>query len=154
MAEVTPDEVFVALDTFLTRLMAMAECGSIGNFVDTDLSFSQVRMLFLLAQLDEPVAITEVAARLGLSVAASGRNVERLVCQDLVLRREDPGDRRTKLVSLTEAGRVLVACHVEDKHETLRAFAGRLAEPDRRRLLDALQPILAGDALRARSQEL
>ena len=130
------------------RLLGMGESESMDTLVAMDLSFSQVRALFVLA-----IAINEVAECLRMSVAAAGRNIDQLVCQELVLRREDPEDRRIKRVSLTESGRSLVSRHLEDKRDELRAFAGRLDQPDRRRLLEALQPILAGDALRARSQE-
>ncbi|QBJ95647.1 MarR family transcriptional regulator [Rhodococcus sp. ABRD24] len=153
MAEVTPDELYIAIEEFLVRLVGMGESESMDTLLAMDLSFSQVRTLFLLLQLGEPVAINEVAERLGLSVAAAGRSIDHLVCQKLVLRREDPVDRRIKRVSLSEAGRSLASRHVEDKRDELRAFAGRLPEGDRSRLFDAIQPILAGDALRARSQE-
>lgn len=135
------------------RLLSMEESESMDTLVAMDLSFSQVRALFVLAQHGEPIAIHEVAERLRISVATAGRNIDQLVCQELVLRREDPADRRIKRVSLTEAGRSLVAGHIADKSDELRAFAARLDQSDRTRLLAALQPILAGDALRARSQE-
>ncbi|ORL11748.1 MULTISPECIES: MarR family winged helix-turn-helix transcriptional regulator [Prescottella] len=153
MADVTPDDVYTVLEEFIMRLLGMGESESMDTLVAMDLSFSQVRALFVLAQHGEPIAINEVAECLRMSVAAAGRNIDQLVCQELVLRREDPEDRRIKRVSLTESGRSLVSRHLEDKRDELRAFAGRLDQPDRRRLLEALQPILAGDALRARSQE-
>ncbi|TQF68889.1 MarR family transcriptional regulator [Rhodococcus spelaei] len=135
------------------RLLGMEECGAMDTLVAMDLSFSQVRALFVLAQFGEPVAIHEVAGPLGLSVAAAGRNVDQLVHQDLVVRREDPKDRRIKRISLSEAGRILVAGYIETKRGELRTFAARLPDSDRTQLFESLKSILAGDALRAHCQE-
>lgn len=135
------------------RLMGMGEGEAMDNLVAMDLSFTQVRALFVLAQGGEPMAIHEVAERLGLSVAATGRSVDQMVNQDLLERREDPRDRRIKRISLSEAGRTIASGHLETKRAELRAFAARLPESDRNQLFDSLKPILAGDALRAHCQE-
>ncbi|MFC4605043.1 MarR family winged helix-turn-helix transcriptional regulator [Rhodococcus kronopolitis] len=135
------------------RLMGLGEGEAMDNLVAKDLSFTQVRALFMLAQCGEPVAIHEVAERLGLSVAATGRSVDQMVNQGLFERREDLRDRRIKRISLSEAGRTIASEHLETKRNELRAFAVRLPESDRNQLFDSLNSILAGDALRAHCQE-
>ncbi|MFC9787209.1 MarR family winged helix-turn-helix transcriptional regulator [Rhodococcus sp. NPDC127528] len=135
------------------RLLGMGESGSMDKLIEMDLSFSQARTLFVLAEFGDPVPIHDVARRLRLSVAATGRNVDQMVHQDLVVRREDPNDRRIKRISLSESGRSLVSGHIETKRGELRAFAARLPESERTQLFDSLKPILAGDALRAHCQE-
>ncbi|MFF0815783.1 MarR family winged helix-turn-helix transcriptional regulator [Rhodococcus sp. NPDC003318] len=145
----TPDQLFRVLTDFITRLLCIGEGEAIDRLVGLDLSFSQVRTLFTLAQCDEPVAIHEIASRLHLSVAAAGRNVEQLLQQGLLDRREDPGDRRVRRISLSGAGHTLVAGHIEAQREEVRSFTERLPQSDRNQLFDSLQTVLAGDALRA-----
>lgn len=123
------------------------------RLVGLDLSFSQVRTLFALAQCGEPVAIHEIARRLRLSVAAAGRNVDQLLQQGLLDRREDPSDRRIRLVSLSEAGHTLVAGHIEAQRDEVRSFTERLPQSDRNDLFASLQSVLAGDALRVQRQQ-
>ncbi|MFD4179994.1 MarR family winged helix-turn-helix transcriptional regulator [Rhodococcus sp. NPDC058514] len=135
------------------RLLGMGESESMDKLVAMDLSFSQARTLFMLLQHGKPVAIHEVAKGLRLSVAAAGRNVDQLVHQGLVERREDPKDRRIKRISLTEAGRAIASGHIESKRGELRVFAARLSDSDRDGLYESLKPILAGDVLRANCQE-
>lgn len=62
-------------------------------FADIDLTFSQVRMLMVLAHADAALPITRIAVRLGLTLASAGRNVDRLLHEELVERNEDVRDR-------------------------------------------------------------
>jgi DNA-binding MarR family transcriptional regulator len=147
------DDLFGALDELFTRLMSAGDSESIDALIELDLSFSQVRVLFALGQCDAPVPINEVADELRLSVAATGRNIDHLVQMGLVVRREDERDRRVKRVSLSEAGVKVTSNHIECKRGQLRDFASRVPAPERLRLVEALEPILAGDYLRASTQE-
>ncbi|RZK95305.1 MAG: MarR family transcriptional regulator, partial [Rhodococcus sp. (in: high G+C Gram-positive bacteria)] len=148
MPDKSPDLLFELLNDFFTQLLSAGESESMDNLIELDLTFSQVRMLFALAQHGEPLPINEVAERLRLSVAAAGRNVDQLVKLGLVVRREDERDRRVKRVSLSEAGHRVANQHIECKRDQLRRFAWRVPEIERTRLIEALQPILAGESLR------
>lgn len=150
----TSDDLYGALDELFTRLMSAGDSESIDALIELDLSFSQVRVLFVLAQCDAAIPINEVADELRLSVAATGRNIDQLVNMGLVDRREDQRDRRVKRVSLSEAGRRVTTNHIECKRGQLRQFVSRVPEPERIRLFEALKPILAGDYLRALNQEI
>ena len=115
-----------------------------------DFEFSLVQMLTLLL-LDEEgeLPIKQVAAELGRSVSATGRMLDQLVKRELVSRREDEGDRRQKLVAITEGGRTLLAAverrrvdaqlaimqdlSAEERAEVTRAMT-LLAEAGERRL--------------------
>ncbi|GCE36080.1 MULTISPECIES: MarR family winged helix-turn-helix transcriptional regulator [Rhodococcus] len=154
MPDNSPDLLFELLNDFFTQLLSAGESESMDNLIELDLTFSQVRMLFALAQHGEPLPINEVAERLRLSVAAAGRNVDQLVKLGLVVRREDERDRRVKRVSLSEAGHKVANQHIECKRDQLRRFAWRVPESERTRLIEALQPILAGESLRELNQEI
>ncbi|MFC9360316.1 MarR family winged helix-turn-helix transcriptional regulator [Rhodococcus sp. NPDC057014] len=154
MPDNSPDLLFELLNDFFTQLLSAGESESMDNLIELDLTFSQVRMLFALAQHGEPLPINEVAERLRLSVAAAGRNVDQLVKLGLVVRREDERDRRVKRVSLSEAGHKVANQHIECKRDQLRRFAWRVPESERTRLIEALRPILAGESLRELNQEI
>lgn len=151
MSSSTSEQLYEALEQFLVRLLSMGESDSMDSLVETDLSFSQARTLFVLAQHCDPMPIHEVASALRMSVASTGRNVDQLVTRDLVVRREDEHDRRVRLVALSESGRALAQKHVDAKRQGLRAFVQRLPADDRDRLCEALGPILAGDCLQPHS---
>ncbi|AOW94886.1 MarR family transcriptional regulator [Rhodococcus sp. WMMA185] len=123
------------------------------SLFELDLTFTQVRILFALAHRGEPLPINEVAEQLGLSVAAAGRNIDQLVKLGLVVRREDERDRRVKRVSLSAAGHTAATRHIEYRREQLRRFASLIPEGDRSRLIEALRPVLAANALRELNQE-
>ena len=148
-----PEDLYDVLVDFLTRLMNVSESDGLDALIESDLSFSQARTLFLLAKTPEPKPIHAIAAALGLSMAAAGRSVDQLVGLRLVERRESATDRRVKLVSLTPGGEKLVAQHIEAKHESLRAFTQTLPPEQREQLHGALSDVLAGSVLRPRTDQ-
>jgi DNA-binding MarR family transcriptional regulator len=149
----TPDDLYVALEDFVMQLMNLAESDGVNALIELDLSFSQARMLFLLAKRGEPMPIHAIATALGLSYAATGRNVDQLLKLDVVERRESPDDRRVKLVSLTPAGEKLSLQHIESKRGSIKAFAADLPEDQRDHLYRALTDILAGETLRRHTHQ-
>ncbi|MCW2801461.1 MAG: MarR family transcriptional regulator [Aeromicrobium sp.] len=137
----------------MMRLMNLAESDGMDAMVELDLSFSQARMLFLLAKWGEPTPIHKIARALRLSDAAAGRNVEALLKLDVVERRESPEDRRVKLVSLTPIGEKLSLQHIESKRASIRSFTADLPQDQRDHLHRALTDILAGDTLRRHTHQ-
>jgi DNA-binding MarR family transcriptional regulator len=131
------------LTDFVTHLKKIGEGHAIQLAAGTDLSFSQLCMLFILDQNDHDPALHELAERLGLSVAATGRAVDALAREGMVTRREDEHDRRVKRVRLSESGTQLLLKFAEAHQEGLRKFAGLLTEQERDNLFNALAPILA-----------
>jgi len=149
----TPDDLYEALSEFLMRLMNVTESDSMDALVELDLSFSQARMLFLLSKTDEPMPIHSIAEAIGLSVAATGRNVDQLLHLDVVERRESTTDRRVKLVSLTPVGEKLAAQHIGAKQDSLRSFTELLPADQCDNLHRALTDILAGGSLRPQTHQ-
>jgi DNA-binding MarR family transcriptional regulator len=149
----TPDDLYGALHDFVMRLMNLAESDGMDAMVELDLSFSQARTLFLLGKRGEPTPINVIAEALGLSMAATGRNVDQLVHLDAVERRESPTDRRVKLVSLTPVGEKLASHHIEAKRESIKAFSADLPPEQRDDLHRVLTDILTGGTLGPKKQE-
>jgi DNA-binding MarR family transcriptional regulator len=72
----------------------------------------------------------ELAGHMGVGLATLTGVVDRLAARGLVSRREDPGDRRVRLVELTERGRELVDEVLEARTRHLRGLLRRLDSED------------------------
>ncbi|HEY0453039.1 MAG TPA: MarR family transcriptional regulator [Actinophytocola sp.] len=128
---------------FLSHLKKSGEAHILGVARGLDLSFSQLRAMFVLADCQEELAVHELAEHLGLSMATAGRAVQALTRAGMVTRREDEQDRRVKRVSLSEHGRELVAGFVHAHHAAVRECVESLSDREREQLSEALAPILA-----------
>jgi DNA-binding MarR family transcriptional regulator len=71
------------------------------------LSMPQIHALMYVYHAGE-CQVSDIGAMAGVSNAAASQLVERLVQQGLVDRKEDPGDRRTKIVRLSKTGSLLI----------------------------------------------
>jgi DNA-binding MarR family transcriptional regulator len=107
----------------------------------TGLPFSRIRILRRLARA--PMTVKQIAAAATVDAPAATVAVNDLEAHGLVVRRTDPENRRCKLVSLTDAGRDMVAtidavddpapealARLSDEElHALRAMIDRLAPP-------------------------
>ena len=128
---------------FLSHLKKGGEAQILGVAAGLDLSFSQLRALFVLADCQEELAVNELAERLALSMATAGRAVQALRRAEMVTRREDDQDRRVKRVRLSEHGRAFVAGCVQAHRAAVRECVESLSVDEREGLSQALAPILA-----------
>jgi DNA-binding MarR family transcriptional regulator len=103
-----------------------------------DLSFLQARALF---RLEQPTATGTLAEQLGLDRSNVTSVVDRLEDRGLVTRQTHPGDRRVKLLVLTDAGRATRAAIDERIFETVTLFEA-LSEEDQRALAGLLSKLL------------
>jgi DNA-binding MarR family transcriptional regulator len=142
---VTSDRLADVLMRFFVRLMHGDQGELFAVVAELDLTMPQIRGLFVLNGSDRGLALTELAPRMGLSVAAAGRAVDGLVRNGLVTRAEDPQDRRIKRLSITGAGLAAIARIAEARREGFRRFAETLDAPARAVLAEALATVLAED---------
>lgn len=84
---------------------------------ESGLSISQVNALIHIHH--QGGGVTDLGEHLGISSAAASQLLERLVQQELILRTEDPEDRRVKQLVLTEKG-------IQTIHEGFKARLGWL----------------------------
>jgi DNA-binding MarR family transcriptional regulator len=136
------DRLFDDLHGFFATCMAAGDSEAVDHFVELELSLSQVKAIFVLAQAQEPLPIHVLAERIRLSVAAAGRTVDLLVTAGMVERRESSADRRVKLVTITQAGLDATEAHLEHKKAAMRAQIDRLQPAEADRLRAALIPLL------------
>jgi DNA-binding MarR family transcriptional regulator len=130
---------------FLSRLKKSGEAHILGVARGLDLSFSQMRALFVLSDSKKDLAVHELAGLLGLSMATAGRAVQGLARADMVTRREDDQDRRVKRVRLSEHGRQFVAGLLQAHREAVRECLESLSERERGHLAEALTPLTRGN---------
>ena len=101
----------------------------------TGLPFSRIRILKRLSR--QPMTVKQVAEAATIDAPAATVAVNDLESRGLVTRETDPHNRRCKLVSLTDAGRAVIAVLDDTEDPAPEALAG-LDEKD----LQALQTIL------------
>jgi DNA-binding MarR family transcriptional regulator len=97
---------------------------SMRNFIsyarESGLSMTQVNALFHIHRKGG-CGVSEVGDNLGVTNAAASQMLERLVQQKLILRTEDPADRRAKQLALTDKG-------IQAVHEGIHARQGWLED--------------------------
>jgi len=76
--------------------------------------------------------MSELATRQGLDISTVSRRVAQLETAGLVERSADPADGRAAVMSLTPAGREVVASISELRRELLEAVVADWSEDDRR----------------------
>jgi DNA-binding MarR family transcriptional regulator len=124
--------------------------------------FAELRPAFgvvFRALRDEPLTLTDLANRLGVSKQAASKVVDEMVAKRLVRRRVAPSDARTKPLELTARGRRAMATAIDIGGEIdarLRATVGTGAVDSMHAVLEALVELtgLKNDLDRRRSPAL
>ncbi len=88
------------------------------EFAATELTIPQLKLLKLVAT-SEAQSIGDIAAFLGVSNAAASKAADRMVRRKLLRRAEGDSDRRTMLLTLTEAGRRIVQTYESARNKKL-----------------------------------
>jgi DNA-binding MarR family transcriptional regulator len=111
------------------------------------LTFSQLKLLYLVAHTDEHTTIGDAAIFLGISNAAASKAVDKLVRRRLLRRTEIQEDRRSIQLSLTEASRRLLESY-EDTRNRLALMMFSEFSPEELRQTAELLDRLAGAFVR------
>ena len=77
------------------------------EFLEIDITMPQAKVLYLLRTTGD-LSMSDLVARLGVTLPTVSGIVDRLVEHGLVARRGNPDDRRRVFVGLTTAGRELI----------------------------------------------
>jgi MarR family transcriptional regulator, 2-MHQ and catechol-resistance regulon repressor len=92
-----------------------------------------------------PLPVNTLGRKLLLTSGSITTAIDRLERRSLVARRNDPADRRTRVVHLTRAGRTLIqkafAAHAADMEQAVAALSGR----ERVALIESLKKLGKGD---------
>jgi DNA-binding MarR family transcriptional regulator len=113
---------------------------SMRNFMlyakDSGLSISQIMALFRIQKGAD--CVSDLGDALGVTSAAASQMLERLVQQELILRSEDPHDRRAKKIALTEKGRGILQESLHARQNWLDELAETLSPTEKETVMAAL----------------
>ncbi len=104
----------------------------------TGICFSDFMILEILLNKG-PLPVNTLTARIGLTSGSGTAAVDRLEKRGLVTRHADPGDRRARVVHLTEEGRSLIESAFRTHAEAMEEAAGGLSVDERSALLRLLR---------------
>lgn len=105
--------------------------------VDDLLTVPQVRLMVALTR-NESASLSAVAHEVGVNPSNTSRTCEQLVKRGLVIRAEDPRDRRRLLLSLSPVGRELLGRVMTHRRELLDVIVAAMHPRDQRQLMTAL----------------
>jgi DNA-binding MarR family transcriptional regulator len=136
------------IDPFITTLQQWIEVSmrrSMRNFLryarESGLSMSQFGVLFHLTR-KRSSGVTDLGDHLGVTSAAASQLLERLVQQDLILRSEDPNDRRVKQIVLTDKGCHVLEEGIRARQDWLVDLAGILSDVEKEQIVAALNLLI------------
>jgi DNA-binding MarR family transcriptional regulator len=104
----------------------------------SSLTMSQLRILMLLSR-SEGMSGSELAEALGVGLATLSGMVDRLVAHGLVVRQEDPHDRRVRRIRLSHTGHELIGSIITSSVEKQRQVLSRLSADELTLLAEAMQ---------------
>ena len=142
------ERVVAAVETLMHRV-AMAHAP---EFLEVGVTMSQAKVLYLV-QAARDLRMSDLSARLGVSLSTISGVVDRLVDQDLLARRDDPADRRHVVVRITETGSSQLQLFRELNAGQVRALLSRVDVADLaivERAVDILAAASADEATSAR----
>jgi DNA-binding MarR family transcriptional regulator len=108
-------------------------------WTDVDLTFTQLRALFLLAGAPRSVRVGDLAKGLDMSLASASALSDRLVRLGFVGRRADPVDRRAVLLELAAKGTRLLSRLERSSNAQLGYALRRMTGHEREALATSLR---------------
>ena len=135
-------------DPFVAALHEWVElfmCRSMHQFIryahESGLSMSQVGALFHVRR-EGGSGVTDLGNHLGVTSAGASQILERLVQQGLILRTEDPVDRRQKQLVLTEKGARIIQESIHARQGWLDDLADTLSPGEKEQVIAALKILI------------
>lgn len=131
-------EFVAALRDWAKTFMHMSMHGLVIHAKSNHLSMSQLGTLFHL-QRTGACAVGDISDDLGVTNAAASQMLDRLVQNGLVVRDEDPTDRRAKRIELTGQGKRMVLEVMEQRDQLAEDLAGLLSDGERKHAAQTLR---------------
>ncbi len=125
----------------IRRLMRAADLHSRRLIAEHGVTVPQVVCLSRIAQ-EKEVTIKDLAGEVFLSASTVVGIVDRLEARDLVRRRRSQSDKRVVRVSITDAGRALLAASPSPLHEELVVGLSGLPVAAQKQIADALEQLV------------
>ena len=136
------------VDPFVARLKEWMEVSmrhSMRNIIryarESGLSMTNLGAIFHIHRIGS-CGVTELGDHLGVTSAAASQMLERLVQQELILRTEDPDDRRVKQIVLTEKGHRILEEGIRARQGWLNDLAQTLSESEKENIMVGLNVLI------------
>ena len=137
----TPDPQFVdALRDWVEAVMHRSMRGFLSYAKQNNLSMSQLGALLHIHRTGA-CAVSDISDDLGVTSAAVSQMLDRLVDGGLVIREEDPKDRRSKRIELTAKGERVLRGTMELRQRWFQALADSLTNEQRAAAIGTLQTL-------------
>lgn len=124
-----------------TRVLVGVSAQSMAR-VEDEVTLPQFRVLVMVASR-RGMNLGAVATALGVHPSNATRAVDRLVVAGLLLRSDDPTDRRNLQLELTDRGRALVERVMDDRRSAVVEILERMPASRRRALVPVLRSFAA-----------
>jgi DNA-binding MarR family transcriptional regulator len=108
---------------------------------ESGLSMSQLGALFQIRRRGSS-GVTDLGDDLGVTSSAASQMLERLVQQGLILRSEDPSDRRVKQIALTDKGILVLQESIRARQGWLSDLADALSDAEKEAIIAALNILI------------
>ena len=131
------DPLVTALERWIDVFMHRSTRNFIRYARESGLSMSQLGALFHLNRMGIS-AVTDLGEHLGVTSAAASQMLERLVQQGLIVRTEDPHDRRVKQITLTDEGQRVLEESISARQSWLGDLAVTFSEHEKETVIEAL----------------
>jgi DNA-binding MarR family transcriptional regulator len=136
-----PDPFVATLQEWIEVSMRSSMRHFINYARERGLSMSHLGALFHLHHMGR-CGVTELGEHLDVTSAAASQMLDRLVQQHLILRTEDPEDRRVKQIVLTEEGSRILEEGIRARQRWLEDLADTLSEEERETIMVSLKTLL------------
>lgn len=132
-----PQTVRQWMDTFMHRSM-----GGWVRFVKSS-GFSMPQFMLLMhIRYKEPYSISDLSEKMDITTAASSQLVDKLVQAELLVRTEDPSDRRSKQVALTDRGKDLIEQGIQERYRWVDELEETLSAEEKEKVVEAMEILM------------
>ncbi len=116
--------------------------GHFTSIQDLDFTLPQFMVLYYLARhRDELLTVSQLATVITLSQPATSQLIDRLLQRGLLMRRENPEDRRQKLISINDEGLALLDRIENHREEKMRELFSCIPADQLARMQNALNEL-------------
>jgi DNA-binding MarR family transcriptional regulator len=135
------DPFVLTLQEWMEVFMHRSVHDFVGYARESGLSMAQLGALFQIHHRGSS-GVTDLGDNLGVTSSAASQMLERLVQQELILRSEDPSDRRVKQIVLTEKGLQVLQESIRARQSWLSDLAETLSDSEKENISAALNILI------------
>ena len=125
-----------SFNRFYTNIIGLLE----QNFLDTQFSLTEGRVLYEIAHLEECSA-KKIRERIAIDEGYLSRIIDKFIQKGLITKAPSPNDRRLHLIVLTKKGREEFAKLNENSNQLISQITEKLSEKETEELIEMMERI-------------